>query len=123
MPKKLIAVIVGFILIGLAGIFGTSFSPDKLRLWVTGVTVTVFVAGTAFFLGIIFGKALVRFVNFAGCISLLVMWLPLQIYSTDRSLYVGFGFFMLNIFVVFLLGKVGARLNPTISSACAKVFA
>ena len=57
MGVKLIASIAGFLFIALAVMFGQAFSPDTSNSLMTVGSISAFVTGTAFVLGVVFGRA------------------------------------------------------------------
>lgn len=84
--KKIMAAVSGFCFIGLAAIFGCSGSPDQLSFVWTVASVFVFVAITAIILGAIFDRTSFLPITISGSMALFLMWIPMQMYATLRSL-------------------------------------
>jgi hypothetical protein len=83
---KLIASIAGFMFIALAVMFGQAFSPDASNALMTVGSISAFVAGTAFVLGVVFGRAGLVVAIFSGFFALIVVSLPQLYYATTESL-------------------------------------
>lgn len=87
MAVKLVASIAGFLFIALAVMFGQAFTPDASNDLMTGGSICAFVAGTAFVLGVVFGRAGLVAAIVSGCLALVAVSLPLQLYyATTESL-------------------------------------
>lgn len=83
---KLIAAISAFLFTALAAIFGVNVGAVQVELWSTFLSILLFVAGTSFTLGIVFGRAAMWVTTFSGGLALFILWLPLQYYATEESL-------------------------------------
>ncbi len=87
MYLKVLAALSAFLFIPLAAIFGTSGRLAQADLVTATLSVLLFVVGTSFLLGIIFGRTALRSATIFGGLALFVMWLPFQYYATEESLY------------------------------------
>ncbi|HWW72748.1 MAG TPA: hypothetical protein VN089_22625 [Duganella sp.] len=84
---KLIAAISAFLFTALAAIFGVNVGAVHAELWPTFLSILLFVAGTSFALGIVFGRAAMWVTTFSGGLALFILWLPLQYYANEESLF------------------------------------
>ncbi|GAB3367925.1 hypothetical protein GCM10027317_00790 [Massilia agri] len=117
MAVKLVASISGFLFIALAVMFGEAFSPDASNDLMTVGSICGFVGGTAFVLGAVFGRTGLIAASISGCIALVVVSLPLQLYyATTASL----GKYAAVLLLLFALVNtaifLGMRLRKTESS-------
>lgn len=105
---KAIAALSAFLFISLAVIFGTNASPAQTELVPTALSILLFVVGTSFILGIVFGRSALHSATIFGGLALFIMWLPLQYYATEESLIRSAIALVLIIFAQALLFLVGA---------------
>lgn len=87
MAVKFVASIAGFLFIALAVMFGQAFSPNASNDLLTVGSICACVAVTAFVLGVVFGHAGLIVTIVSGCLALVIVSLPLQLYyATTESL-------------------------------------
>jgi hypothetical protein len=95
---KLIAAISAFLFIALAAMFGSNASSAQADPWLSVLLILLFVAGTSFLMGIVFGRAALRVTTIYGGLALFIMWLPFQYYATEESIILSAAALLLIIF-------------------------
>lgn len=70
---KLIAANSAFLFTALAAIFGVNAGAIQTGLLPTFLSILIFVAGTSFVLGIVFGRAALRVAIFSGGLALFIL--------------------------------------------------
>lgn len=100
MDVKLVASISGFLFIALAFMFGQAFSPDASDDLITIASICAFVGGTAFVLGVVFGRTSLISTTISGCTALVVVSLPLQLYYATTESLSKYAFVLLLLFAL-----------------------
>lgn len=113
---KLIAAISAFLFTALAAIFGVNVGAVQAELWPTFLSILLFVAGTSFALGIVFGRAAMRVTTLSGGLALFILWLPLQYYATEDSLFRSAIALLCLVFAQAPLFAVGALLRNRVAA-------
>jgi hypothetical protein len=112
MGVKLVASIAGFLFLALAVMFGRAFSPDASNDRMTVGSICAFVTRTAFVLGVVFGRAGLIAAIASGCLALVAVSLPVQLYyGTAESLSKYAAVLLLLFALVSAASLVGARLR------------
>jgi hypothetical protein len=118
---KVFSAISSFLALWFAIIFGVELSPDKQSLFLSAATISIFVVGVSFVLGVVLGGRPRSAGVVSGCLALFILWLPQQFYSTHETLLQSGGIMLLLFFAIALFWKLGARSHSNFMAAYAKL--